>query len=111
MTEESSGPQWYAIRCIFGSGSDAAFTYEERLTLWQTDDFDEAIALAESEALQYAAANEMEYLDLAQACLLGGPPINGAEVFSLVRDSDLAADDYLDHFFDTGTERQSPWKE
>jgi hypothetical protein len=28
-------------------------------------------------------------------------------VFSLVRDSELATDDYLDSFFDTGTERQS----
>jgi hypothetical protein len=27
-------------------------------------------------------------------------------VFSLMRDSSLAADDYLDRFFDTGDERQ-----
>ena len=34
---------------------------------------------------------------------------SGAEVFSLARDSELASDEYLDSFFDTGTERQSSW--
>jgi len=34
-----------------------------------------------------------------------GHPSSGAEVFSLVRDSELGTDEYLDSFFDTGTER------
>ena len=33
---------------------------------------------------------------------------DGAEVFSLMRDSDLTPHEYLDHFFDTGDERQGP---
>jgi hypothetical protein len=33
-------------------------------------------------------------------------PEHAAEVFSLMRDSDLATDAYLDRFFDTGDERQ-----
>lgn len=33
-------------------------------------------------------------------------PRDGAEVFSLMRDSDLEPDDYLDAFFSTGNERQ-----
>jgi hypothetical protein len=48
----------------------------------------------------------MRYLGLAQAYRLGDPPGDGAEVFSLVRGSDLGDEAYLDTFFDTGTERQ-----
>jgi len=107
MPQESSGPQWYTVRCLFGSARGEGFTYEERMTLWYTDSFDDAISLAEKEAATYAAAAKVDYLDLAQVCLLPGHPTSGAEVFSLVRDSELATDDYLDSFFDTGTERQS----
>jgi hypothetical protein len=109
MPNESSGPQWYTVRCLFGSTRGEGFAYEERITLWCTDSFDNAISLAETDAATYAAASKVDYLDLAQVCLLSGHPTSGAEVFSLVRDSELAADDYLDSFFDTGTERQSSW--
>jgi hypothetical protein len=109
MPKESSGPQWYTVRCLYGSERDNGFVYEERLTLWCTDSFENAISLAETEAATYAAANKVEYLDLAQVCLLPGHPTSGAEVFSLVRDSELTSDEYLDSFFDTGTERQSAW--
>jgi hypothetical protein len=47
-----------------------------------------------------------EYTGLAQAYKLFDPPVDGAEVFSLIRDSQLAPDDYLNTFFDTGSERQ-----
>ena len=30
---------------------------------------------------------------------------SGSELFSLMRDSDLTPNEYLDHFHDTGTER------
>jgi hypothetical protein len=32
---------------------------------------------------------------------------NGIELFSLLRESDLEPSAYLDHFHDTGTERQT----
>jgi len=111
MPDASPGPRWYTVRCLFGSSRGEGFTYEERMTLWYTDSFDDAIALAEKEAATYAATTKVDYLDLAQVCLLPGHPTSGAEVFSLVRDSELATDDYLDNFFDTGTERQSIWGE
>jgi hypothetical protein len=110
MAKQSAAMQWYTVRCLYGAPRDKGFVYEERMTLWFTDSFDNAISFAESEAAVYAKANNLEYLDLAQVCLLPGHPTSGAEVFSLVRDSDLASDDYLDTFFDTGTERQSAWK-
>ena len=107
MPTESTAPKWYTVRCLFGSARGEGFVYEERMTLWYTDTFENAIALAEKEAATYAASHKIDYLDLAQVCLLPGHPTSGAEVFSLIRDSKLDSDDYLDSFFDTGTERQS----
>ncbi|MCU1484312.1 MAG: hypothetical protein JWN67_1058 [Actinomycetia bacterium] len=95
--------EWHAVRCIFDHGG----TYEERITLWHTADFEEAIELAELEATQYASdQGGSEYAGLAQVYALPGVPDHGAEVFSLMRDSELGTNDYLDAFFDTGQERQ-----
>jgi len=47
----------------------------------------------------------MEYLGLAQAYHLFDKPTNNSEIFSLMRDSDYPASEYLDNFFDTGFER------
>lgn len=104
---------WFGVRCLFRltgfartEGGDP-HVYEERVTLWQAASLDEAIALAETEAADYAdAASGNEYLGLAQANALLDEPIHGAEVFSLLRESPLRPDAYLDAFFDTGTERQ-----
>ena len=85
-------------------------TYEERITLWQASSADEAIARAEEEAVEYAAGIEetpVTYLGLAQCFHLFDVPEDGAEIFSLMRDSDLDHDDYIDSFFDTGAERAS----
>lgn len=46
------------------------------------------------------------YLGLVQAYNLADEPGHGAEVFSLILDSDLPATDYVTAFFDTGSERQ-----
>ncbi len=98
---------WYTVRCVFRSEADDGHVYEERITLWRAGGLDEAIALAETEAAEYAQIGQVEYLGLAQAYWLQTPPDGGAEVFSLMRESDLDADDYLDQFFDTGRERQA----
>ncbi|TNM59800.1 hypothetical protein FHN55_20090 [Streptomyces sp. NP160] len=104
---------WTSVRCVFrflDEGGTA--TYEERITVWQTDDVDRAITWAEREALEYATppgtweAERPEYLGLAQAFQLIDPARHGGEIFSLVRDSDLEPTAYLNHFFDTGRERQ-----
>lgn len=88
------------------SGSTTS-TYEERLTLWAVPDFDAAVEAAESEARDYAdGIPECTYAGLAQAYHLAESPGHGAEVFSLMRDSPLPAEEYLTTFFDTGTERQ-----
>jgi hypothetical protein len=103
---------WYSVRCVFAVGwppEAAGKTYEERITLWHASSAEEAIARAEAEALEYAAVIEeapSTYTGLAQCYQLVDEPGDGAEVFSLMRASQLEPDAYLDRFFDTGAERQ-----
>jgi hypothetical protein len=82
-------------------------TFEERITLWLADSADEAIERAEAEAEQHAAEIDdapSTYLGLAQSFHLFDAPADGTEVFSLLRDSELPADEYLSTFFATGSE-------
>lgn len=109
---ESSG--WVAVRCIFRSQAEdpGEVVYEERVTLWRDTDVERAIEKAEAEAWTYARETTWEpervtdYLGLAQAYALSDKPSDGAEVFSLMRTSDLPPAAYLDRFFDTGREYQ-----
>jgi len=99
----------FSVRCLFlwaNRASDRpAKLYEERITLWQAANIDEAIQLAESEAADYASDGD-KYLGLAQAyALYDEVQSQGVEVFSLLRESDLGPDAYLRLFFNTGTER------
>lgn len=111
---------WYAVRCIVcsvesvGSNNDAASggsAYEERITLWLAASEDDAIARAEDDAKEYAEALGADYCGLAQSYRLIGSPADGAEVFSLIRGSNLGPEDYIDRFFDTGEERQRRYGE
>lgn len=81
-------------------------SYEERVTIWKAESFESAIALAEEEAASYSTDVDAERIEIAQAYELFEPPAHGAEVFSLLRDSGLAAEAYVNRFFDTGDERQ-----
>ena len=99
---ESSG--WVSVRCIFDAGDHA---YEERITLWRAASLDDGIRRAETEAEEYASDAGLKYLRVAQAYLLADVPDDGAEVFSLIRSSDLRPEDYVDRYFDTGTEHQN----
>jgi len=96
---------WFSVRCVFHHFDKGA--YEERITLWDADDFEQAIALAEAEAADYVAAlGGVRPTGLSQAYHLADEPKPGAELFSLLRRSPLAGDEYLDTFFTTGTEIQ-----
>ena len=98
---------WYAVRCVFDVGDTEAtsHTYEERVTVWQVANEDEAIAMAETEAQEYASNLGVTYLGLAQLYVLTDDLGHGAEVFSLMRDSDAAPEEYLSTHFATGRER------
>jgi hypothetical protein len=109
----SSPPtNWYAVRCVIAvkwPPEAAGKTYEERITLWQAETVEEAIERAEAEARECATAIEeapSTYLGLAQSFRLFDSPADGAEVFSLMRMSDLQPSAYLEQYFDSGTERQ-----
>ena len=109
---------WYAVRSVFRAQATAEFApadladgesaYEERITLWQAATFDDAIDLAEAEAVEYAEFMGVEYLaDFGQAYAVADvPPRNGTEIFSLTRYSPLDAGPYIEQFFETGRERQ-----
>ncbi len=97
---------WFSVRCVFRFPDGPGGTYEERITLWRAANFADATTLAEVEAVSYATGVGAEYLGLAQAYAMYDEPVHGSEIFSLMRDSDLAPDSYLNTFFDTGDERQ-----
>jgi hypothetical protein len=94
---------WFGVRCVFEVESG---WFEERVTLWQATDFEDAIAQAEEEAAAYDLAIGSRYLGLAQAFRFDGNPDKGVEVFSLIRESKESPSDYLSKFFDTGSEIQ-----
>lgn len=95
----------FSVRQVFRGQNDGRQYYEERITLWRCDTFKDAIAAAEIEAEEYAAVLDVEFTGLSQAYRFDEDPRDdGAEVFSLLRYSEVEPDDYLDHFFDTGAE-------
>ncbi|WP_062206234.1 DUF4288 domain-containing protein [Demequina salsinemoris] len=103
--------EWFGVRCIFRFPWEGRTpTYEERVTLWRAESAEAAIELANEEAREYVDDLDtdechVEYLGLAQSYRLAEMPGHGAEVFSMMRDSELEPDDYLAWFFTTGSER------
>ena len=105
MTDETD--EWFAVRCVFRWTQAGEEPYEERITLWRAPDLDEALALAEADAHEYADRAGIEYLGLAQGYATGEKQLSpGSEVFSLLRDSALAPEEYLNRHFSTGGEHQ-----
>jgi plasmid replication initiation protein len=100
--------RWYAVRSVFQTPGETDHAYEERITLWQASTSDEALSRAEAEAEEYAEFADVVHLSgFAQVYpLADAPPRDGTEVFSLVRDSALPSNAYVDRFFVTGQERQ-----
>jgi hypothetical protein len=108
--DEPRDEQWYSVRCLirFPASDAARQHYEERITLWRATAFNEAIARAEADVIDYTDGLSAEYAELAQCfhLAIGGDVGDAAEVFSLTRDSDLDPAEYVDRFFDTGAEHQ-----
>jgi hypothetical protein len=100
----------FSVRCVFRweprADQRRKHLYEERITLWVANDIDEAIALAEEEAREYAS-DGADYLGLCQAhALVESVEKSGVEVFALLRQSDLDPKEYVDAFFATGEEHE-----
>ena len=106
--------QWFGVRCIFEldpsygarGGVTPEHLYEERITLWRTTSIDAALELAQEEAHTYCDDETTWSLGVAQAFALFDHPQSGAEVFSLIRESALAPEQYLARHFVTDTERE-----
>jgi hypothetical protein len=99
--------EWYGVRCVFQWTQRETRPYEERITLWRAESLDAAIELAEDDAREYAENLGATYLGLAQAYAIKETELEpGAEAFSLLRDSPLPAEQYLDRYFDSGEEHQ-----
>jgi hypothetical protein len=106
--EPEQDNRWYAVRSLFSDAEGPETAYEERITLWQAADLDDALDRAAAEAIEYAEFAGVTYLsEFAQSYpVADAPPRDGAEVFSLTRSSTLPPRPYVDRFFSTGQERQ-----
>lgn len=110
---EPTEPSWYGVRCLFRwrrPGDGTRRLYEERTTLWRASSFEEAIAKAEAEAQEYARLDPTletgpeRYLGFADAYRMVDEPNEGAEVFSLLRESGRSRRRYIDRHLATGHE-------
>ena len=98
---------WYGVRLVYRWKMTSGQAYEERVLLVHADSAEAAIAEAERLSKDYESA-DIEYLGYAIAfniyCDNGQELGPGTEVFSLVRESELPPDQYIDRFHDTGNE-------
>ncbi|UUU24024.1 hypothetical protein [Streptomyces sp. DSM 40750] len=95
---------WFGVRGVFRHRQLGV--YEERVTIWKAGSMDEAIERAEAEAIEYCSyLDEVEYVRYAEAYQFDGVPEDGAEVFSLMRESNRTPEEYVRRFYATGEER------
>lgn len=108
---------------IFGAKSVTRFdrlsnennepVFEERVVVLYAKDSDEAIEIAEAEAIRYAEENGGTYLEWigVYAAKESELVFTGVqEVYSIMRHDDCSDDDYLDYFYDTGAEKTREYK-
>lgn len=95
----------FGVRSIIQHGDSL---YEERVVLIAAADEDEALVLAEQEALEYCEGlTDCRPLAFYQSYAMNDGPVGDrSEVFSLMRQSDRTSSEYIDRFFDSGDELQ-----
>jgi hypothetical protein len=103
-----SAQPWYGAKCIFRhtnlTADGGASVYEERIVLFRASSEEEALGMAEREAKVYAT-DDIEYLGFVELYHLATDRIGDrTELYSQMRTSSLAPRDYLNHFYDTGSE-------
>ena len=102
-----AGQDWFGVRCwfLFDAGSvveERGQHYEERVTLWRASSPDDARERAIAEGDQYASESGATRLDYVDTYRMYDGPGEGAEVWSVMRDSWLAPDEYLARFATEG---------
>ena len=101
---------WYGAKCIFEhkglAQADNKTIYEERIVLIRAVGFDDAIRLGEAEAESYAAETDgVRYVGFINVFQIFDHEMKeGAEVYSIMRESGLPVREFLDHYYDDGTE-------
>lgn len=108
----------FSAKCVFKfdriKNNDGETAYEERIVILKARTDDEAIELAEEDAKKYAESERGKYLGYINVYKLFESDIefNGIkEVYSLMRHDEDNEEDYLDFFYDTGSECVKHWKE
>ncbi len=98
---------WFGVRLIYQLTGASRKAYEERVVIVRANSEDTAIAQAEIYSQDYES-DTTRYTGYAVAFNIfdeNGPTLGaGVEVFSLIRQSELDVDAYLDRFHDTGSE-------
>jgi hypothetical protein len=98
---------WYGVRLVYRLTGTSRPAYEERIIIVRANSDDDAIAKAEHYSKDYES-DTTEYIGYAMGFHIfdeNGPCLGpGTEVFSLIRESELDPDAYLDRFHDTGNE-------
>jgi hypothetical protein len=106
--------KWFAVQCFFVIEAGAVIpergqTYEERITLWQAENADEAAAKASRAADSYAADNGFQRVDYVTSYEMFDAPAEGSEVWSLIRDSWLPPKEYIERFVIAGDPHAVPF--
>ena len=98
---------WYGVRCVFLHSPHRY--YEERVVVFRAGNFEEALHLAEVDAIEYCEMlGDCKFLGLMQAFKSSSEKLTeGSEVFSLIRSSKLRPKKYLSRYFDSGAEIQN----
>lgn len=101
---------WYAVKCLFShpgrANPEDGTLYEERITLWRADSWNEAFQKAKDEARAYAAESDCKFLSATSAFhLFDGSLGEGTEVWSAMRESNLTPDFYVKTFSETDRDR------
>jgi hypothetical protein len=101
---------WYGVKCLIEHGEPSdqagAHLYEERVVVFRATDFDQAIELAEREVTDYARQNDARYLGYCNAFKMDAAVIEkGTEVYSVMREVPLSPRDFIDRYYDDGTDK------
>ena len=110
LAKNMSAKKWFTVRCLFEHPTrrleSSTPLYEERVTIWWADDWDEAYDMAAEEAVIYADEANCTYLRLVDAFDLFDDIVgSGTEVWSNMRESNLDAQTYASTFCSTPRDR------
>lgn len=99
---------WYGVRLLYQLTGIKDLAYEERIVIVRASDEDTAIAVAEENSRNSYEDSSTLYTGYAMCFNIfdecGDSLAEGVEVFSLIRNSKLDMEAYIDRFHDTGNE-------